>query len=76
MNSNSEQSPKQPVPEPVNPMEFIERLPFKTSDLLNFRGMSEYNAISNNKIRLMTESEINSKYSYDFTKERKYLEAN
>ena len=77
MNSNSEAAKKQPVAtEPVNPMQFIERLPFKTSELLNFKGMSEYDSISKNKIRIMTESEINSKYAYDFSKEIRYLEAN
>ena len=76
MSSNSQAAKKQSADfETVNPMQFIERLPFRTSELLNFRGMSEYNAILKNNIRVMTESEINRKYSYDFSKERSYLQA-
>ena len=70
-------SKKQPTPAAmVNPMEFIERLPFKTSELLNFKGMNEYNSIFNNKIRVMTEEEILSKFTFDFSKERSFVEAN
>ena len=69
-------SKKQPTPAAiVNPMEFIERLPFKTSELLNFRGMNEYNSILQNKIRVMTEEEIQSKFTFDFSKERSIVEA-
>lgn len=56
-------------------MEFIERLPFKTSELLNFKGMNEYNSILNNKMHVMTEEEILSKFKFDFSKERRILEA-
>ncbi|KAI6652197.1 Multivesicular body subunit 12B [Oopsacas minuta] len=74
MNSGAQMNQSNPI-EKVNPMEFIERLPFKTSELLGFKGMNEYNSILNNKIRVMTEDEIESKFTFDFSKERKIVEA-
>ena len=37
--------------------------------------MNEYNSILNNKMHVMTEEEILSKFKFDFSKERRILEA-
>ena len=62
--------------EEASPIDIIEKLPFKSSDVLGFKGLDEFSAILQNQRKIITESEIYAKFDYDFVKERKVLESN
>lgn len=82
LTSNSATQPMQPATttnnssEEASPIDIIEKLPFKSSDVLGFKGLDEFSAILQNQRKIITESEIYAKFDYDFVKERKVLESN